>query len=70
MAKEAVDGIVLRMVSDAEFRAKLTSTETFKEALAGYDLTQEETDHLWRTICEKRGISGPFAQGLKRRLSK
>ena len=70
MAKETVDEIILRMVSDAEFRARLMSTETFKDALAGYDLTQEETDRLWKTVCEKRGISGPFAQGLSERLSK
>ncbi len=70
MAKDTVDEIIVRMVSDADFRAKLMSTQTFKEAVSEYDLTQEETDRLWRTVCEKRGISGPFAQGLSERLSK
>ena len=70
MARETVDEIILRMVSDAGFRARLMSTETFKEAVAEYDLTQEDTDRLWRTVCEKRGGSGPFAQGLSERLSK
>ncbi len=70
MSKETVDEIILRMVSDAEFRARLMSTETFKEAVAEYGLTQEDTDRLWRTVCKKRGISGPFAEGLSERLSK
>jgi uncharacterized protein (DUF2384 family) len=67
---EKVDRIILRMVSDADFRERLMSTETFKKAVDEYDLTQEEMDRIWRTVCKKRGISGPFSQGLSERLSK
>ena len=70
MSKEALDGLVRRAVADGGFRARLNDPDRFEEAIAGCDLTPEETRRLKRVTSEKGTTILPYAEGLNERLAK
>lgn len=70
MSKETLDKLIIRAVSDEEFRLRLTTPDSFDEAIGGFDLTPEEVKHLKRVVLERSSAGFPFADGLSERLSK
>lgn len=70
MSAKVLDELIVRAVSDVEFRAKLMDPTSFREAVAGFDLTTEEMERLRRVTAEKKKTMLPFAEGLNERLAK
>ena len=60
----------MKAVSDVAFRAKLMDPARFQEAVAGFDLTDEEMDRLRRVTAEKKKTMLPYAEDLNERLAK
>ena len=70
MSKKVLDELIMRAVSDVAFRAKLMDAASFQEAIAGFDLTDEEAERLRRVTAEKKKTMLPYAEDLNERLAK